>query len=34
MDVDIFKEIIAPAVGGLGVFLLGLEFMENGIHAL
>jgi len=34
MDVDIFKEIIAPVVGGLGVFLLGLEFMENGIHAL
>lgn len=34
MDVDVFKEIIAPVVGGLGVFLLGLEFMENGIHAL
>lgn len=31
---DIFMEVIVPVVGGLGVFLLGLEFMENGIHAL
>jgi phosphate:Na+ symporter len=34
MDVDIFKEILAPVVGGLGIFLLGLEFMERGIQAL
>lgn len=34
MDVDLLKEIIAPVVGGLGIFLLGLEFMERGIQAL
>lgn len=34
MEIDIFMEVIVPVVGGLGVFLLGLEFMENGIHAL
>ena len=34
MDVDIFKEIIVPVIGGLGIFLLGLEFMERGIQAL
>lgn len=34
MDVDIFKEVVVPVVGGLGIFLLGLEFMENGIRAL
>ncbi|MCZ8380099.1 Na/Pi symporter [Mycobacterium sp. CPCC 205372] len=34
MDVDILKEIIAPVVGGLGIFLLGLEFMERGIQSL
>ncbi|MFA7596451.1 MAG: Na/Pi symporter [Novosphingobium sp.] len=34
MEVDIFKEIIVPVIGGLGVFMLGLEFMANGIQAL
>lgn len=34
MEVDLFKEIFAPVVGGLGIFLLGLEFMANGIQAL
>ncbi len=34
MEVDIFKEIIVPVIGGLGIFLLGLEFMANGIQAL
>lgn len=34
MDVDLFKDIIVPVVGGLGIFLLGLEFMEKGIQAL
>jgi phosphate:Na+ symporter len=34
VDVDILKEIIAPVVGGLGIFLLGLEFMERGIQSL
>lgn len=34
MDVDIFKDILVPVVGGLGIFLLGLEFMDSGIQAL
>ncbi len=34
MEVDIFREIIVPVVGGLGIFMLGLEFMANGIQAL
>ena len=34
MDADIFKDILVPVVGGLGIFLLGLEFMETGIQAL
>jgi phosphate:Na+ symporter len=34
VEVDLFKEIIAPVIGGLGIFLLGLEFMASGIQAL
>lgn len=34
MDVDIFKDILVPVVGGLGIFMLGLEFMSNGIQAM
>lgn len=34
MDVDIFTEILVPVIGGLGIFLLGLEFMDRGIQAL
>lgn len=34
MDIDLFKDVLVPVIGGLGVFLLGLEFMENGIQAL
>ncbi len=34
MEVDYFKEIIVPVIGGLGIFLLGLEFMASGIQAL
>lgn len=34
MQVDLFKEILVPVIGGLGVFMLGLEFMANGIQAL
>ena len=34
MDADIFKEILVPVVGRLGIFLLGLEFMETCIQAL
>ncbi len=34
MEVDIFKEIIVPVIGGLGIFMLGLEFMATGIQSL
>lgn len=34
MEVDLFKEIVVPVIGGLGIFLLGLEFMASGIQAL
>ena len=30
MQIDIFKEILAPVLGGLGLFMLGLEFMSDG----
>ena len=29
MEADIFKDIIAPSIGGLGPFMLGLEFMSG-----
>jgi phosphate:Na+ symporter len=34
MEVDVFKEILVPVIGGLGIFLLGLEFMDRGIQSL
>jgi len=34
MQVDLFREIFVPVVGGLGIFMLGLEFMSDGIHNL
>ena len=34
MEIDIFKNILVPVIGGLGIFMLGLEFMANGIQAL
>jgi hypothetical protein len=34
VQVDIFKEILVPVVGGLGIFMLGLEFMSDGIDNL
>ena len=34
MEADIFKDVLVPVIGGLGIFLLGLEFMANGIQAL
>ena len=34
MEADIFKDIIVPVIGGLGIFMLGLEFMSNGIQSL
>jgi phosphate:Na+ symporter len=34
MNIDWFKDILVPVIGGLGIFMLGLEFMSNGIQAL
>ncbi|WP_442504167.1 Na/Pi cotransporter family protein [Marinivivus vitaminiproducens] len=34
MEIDVFKDILVPVIGGLGIFMLGLEFMANGIQAL
>jgi phosphate:Na+ symporter len=34
MHVDLFTQVIVPVIGGLGIFMLGLEFMANGIQAL
>jgi phosphate:Na+ symporter len=34
MQADIFRDILVPVIGGLGIFMLGLEFMSNGIQAL
>jgi phosphate:Na+ symporter len=34
MQIDIFTQVIVPVIGGLGIFMLGLEFMSAGIHAL
>ncbi|CAO3451861.1 Na/Pi cotransporter family protein [Azospirillum largimobile] len=34
MQVDVFTQIIVPVLGGLGIFMLGLEFMSNGIQAV
>src|SRR5687768_1936934 len=34
MQVDYFKDILVPVIGGLGSFMLGLEFMSNGIQNL
>jgi hypothetical protein len=30
MQVDIFKDILVSVIGGLGIFMLGLEYMSNG----
>ena len=34
MQVDIFTQVIVPVIGGLGIFMLGLEFMSDGIQNL
>jgi phosphate:Na+ symporter len=34
MEINIFKDILVPVIGGLGIFMLGLEFMASGIQAL
>jgi phosphate:Na+ symporter len=34
MQAEIFKDVMVPVIGGLGIFMLGLEFMSNGIQAL
>ncbi len=34
MQVDWFRDILVPVIGGLGIFMLGLEFMTTGIQSL
>ncbi len=34
MQVDYFRDLLVPVVGGLGIFMLGLEFMSSGIQSL
>jgi phosphate:Na+ symporter len=34
MQVDWFSDILVPVIGGLGIFMLGLEFMTSGIQSL
>src|SRR5688500_702241 len=34
MQIDVFKEILVPVIGGLGIFMLGLEFMSDGISQM
>ncbi|BBK39807.1 hypothetical protein STAQ_48850 [Allostella sp. ATCC 35155] len=34
MQVDLFRDVLVPAIGGLGIFMLGLDFMANGIQSL
>jgi phosphate:Na+ symporter len=34
MEADIFRDVLVPVIGGLGIFMLGLEFMANGIQSL
>jgi phosphate:Na+ symporter len=34
MAIDVFRDIAVPVVGGLGIFMLGLEFMSDGIQNL
>jgi phosphate:Na+ symporter len=31
---DLFTQVLVPVIGGLGIFMLGLEFMANGIQSL
>ena len=34
MDVSLFGKIAAEVVGGLGVFLLGMKFMSEGLQVV
>lgn len=34
MAIDVFQDIAVLFVGGLGIFMLGLEFMSDGIQNL
>lgn len=34
MEIDIFRDLLVPVIGGLGIFMLGLEFMSDGINNL
>jgi hypothetical protein len=33
MEVDYFRDLLVPVIGGLGIFMLGLELMSNGIQS-
>jgi phosphate:Na+ symporter len=34
VEVNYFRDILVPVIGGLGIFMLGLEFMSDGIQSL
>ena len=34
MQIDFFTDVLVPVVGGLGLFMLGLELMSDGIQKL
>jgi len=34
MQADIFRDVLVPVIGGLGLFMLGLEYMTTGIQSL
>jgi phosphate:Na+ symporter len=34
VQIDYFKDVLVPVVGGLGIFMLGLEYMSDGIRNL
>ncbi len=34
MEADIFRDVLVPVIGGLGLFMLGLEYMTTGIQSL
>ena len=34
MEINIFRDLLVPVIGGLGIFMLGLEFMSDGINNL
>jgi hypothetical protein len=33
MQIDLFKDVLVPVVGGLGLFMLGLELMSMAFRS-